>query len=308
MDKISLHHFNSPGLKGEMVRGYTLYSEIFNYKDAGVDNKTLNAWKLNGLLNFVEKGKWARFSFSGLIWLQMLETLRKFGCSVKVMKSLYQAYFQKSLDENLAKKNLEIQKKELSDLQKIRTLTIEESETLQQLKQILSDPRLLSVLQNEISAFSELLMICLTERVETGIILFEDGSFYDYVLNDEAENNQGNNVYPEKPHIKIQLTSYLLNFLSDESRSEFIVGSKLLSDNEYKVIKEMRNRNLKSLTVYFNNNKDVTRIDSDYEGLVKDDEAKKIMKLLGLHNYSSIELKTRDSKTLSFTRTEKKYF
>ena len=52
----------------------------------------------------------------------------------------------------------------------------------------------------------------------------------------------------------------------------------------------------------------VTKIEYDKTGLMNGDKAKEVMRILGLKNYSTIQLKTRTGTSLSFTKTETKYF
>lgn len=65
-----------------------LLEGVFSVKDSGIDSKIFHSWKLGGLLPNVPKGEWAKLSFIDVVWLYILETMRIFGCSRKLMKQV----------------------------------------------------------------------------------------------------------------------------------------------------------------------------------------------------------------------------
>ena len=67
----------------------------------------------------------------------------------------------------------------------------------------------------------------------------------------------------------------------------------------------MRNKNINKITISLNEKNTPIKIECAESGVINGNDAKKIMMLLGLKNYSSIELKTRDGNTLSFTHGRK---
>jgi hypothetical protein len=146
--------------------------------------------------------------------------------------------------------------------------------------------------------------------VDGGLIIFEDETFTTFLLPpDKAGREQIREIDAAKPHLYIPISNYILHFIADEEKHVFLTSSGLLNDDEYRVIKEIRNENVKAITIKFKDSEHkIEKIECDKKGLIKGAEAKKIMNLLGLKNYSGIELNTRDGKTLSFIHTEKKFF
>jgi hypothetical protein len=285
-------------------------SRIFSIKDAGIDSKIFHVWKSKGLVDFIERGKWARLTFVEYLWLRTLETMRKFGCSVKLMQAIYYDLFTKAYDENLAEKKMKSNHKFYTNLKKNRTLTDEESERLEYIEGYLEYPSSQIGERNEVTYFYELVLGCITYQMETGIIIFEDGTFTKFT-NTPFENKKNTSPVIDitKPHLYIPISSYILEFIKTEEKDKFLVKAGLLSEDEYRVIREIRNKNVKSITVTFKEDgHKVEKIECDKKGQIKGEDAKKIMKLLGLKNYSGIELSTRNGSTLSFTHTEKKFF
>lgn len=308
MEKINTSDLNRRNLKSAMLRGELIFERLFSSNDAGVENRTFHVWKSKGLLGFIERGTWGRVSFVGLIWLRLLETMRRFGCPVSLMKKLYDHYFQRAFDENLAEKTLQDNIQFYEALSAQRPLTADESAVRLQLHHLNQDRLLKMALRTEISYFSHLILECLRAHAETGIIIYEDGNFTDYV-NDLANlDNGGRLEYENRPHLRIPISNYIMEFITDESRDEFLRKTALFDEDEYRVVKEMRNKNVQSVTVRFRKEDHRPEIiECDHAGLIKGDQARRVMSILGLKNYSTIDLKTRDGNSLSFKYKEKKY-
>ncbi|MBS1512433.1 MAG: hypothetical protein JST86_16425 [Bacteroidetes bacterium] len=307
MAKLSLNKINEETLEGITLKGRLLTEKIFSIKDAGIDSKIFHVWKAKGLVDFIERGKWARLSFVDYLWLKTLETMRKFGCSVKLMKAIYDDLFTKAFKENLADKNLKSAHDYYKKLLKLRALTAEESKTLDLIEYNLKYPILNVSMRNEISYFYQLVLECLKNKTEAGIIIFEDGTFMKFL---DAPHLDLKELILKKlsPHIYIPISSFILDFIAEEEKQQFLVKIGLLSEDEYRVIREIRNHNVKTIRILFDAEHNIEKIESDKKGIINGDKAKQIMEILAIKNYSSIELNTRDNKTLSFTYTEKKFF
>jgi DNA-binding transcriptional MerR regulator len=295
----------------DLAEGYISYDKIFDVEAAGINQKIFGYWKSKGLLGFIKKDKWARLSFSDVIWLRTLETMRKFGCSIKNMKSIYDHYFERALNDNLVEKNIQAQIDELETGFK-DNISLEEREVIKvqvnTLKMMLKHPNIKKNLSNG-GYFTELIMKCLSYKLETGIIIFEDGSFEDYSISLEINDKRKEVILTHIPRLIIPISHLITEFVSRTVDLKISNLSVLFDEDELRVIKEMRNENVKSITIKFRE-KDhkVETIKCDKSGIIKGDEAKKIMNILGLKNYQGIELNTRDGKTLSFNHTEKKFF
>lgn len=306
MKKIKGDAINMDSVLGLTTLGRIRTEKIFSLKDAGIDSKIFHVWKSKGLVDFIEMGKWARMSFVEYLWLCVLETMRKFGCSVKLMKEIYEELFTKAYKDNLAAKMLKANFDHYKSLSKLRSLTVEESAIFEIIEYNYKYPQINTMLRMQMSYFYELVLDCLKYRVDSGIIIFEDESFITFVDLPETENAKVTSKIT--PHIYIPISSYILEFIADEEKQDFLIQTGLLSEDEFRVIREIRNKNVNTITISFRDNEHkIEKIVSDTKGMIKGDDAKMVMELLGLKNYSGIELSTRDGKTLSFTHTEKKF-
>lgn len=310
MVKLNIDELSQESLEGLTLRGKLCNEKIFLLKEAGINSKIFHFWKSKGLVDFIVRGQWSRFTFVEYLWLRVLETLRKFGCSVKQMKELYDYFFTRAYHDNLAEKNFASQYEHYSKLSKLRTLTKDESEILEAIENIKKYPALQMISKNEASYFHELVLDCLKYKTEAGIIIFEDGTFSKYLLSPFEEKKETDTVFDvTKPHINIPVSGYIREFIADENKDGFLIKTGLLSVDEYRVIREIRNKNVKYIKIKFRESEHaIEKIECDKKGLIKGEDAKKIMNLLSLKNYTGIELNTRDGNTISFTHTEKKFF
>lgn len=310
MGIINLETLSENTIQGLTARGKLITEKIFSVKDANIDSKIFHVWKSKGLLDFLERGKWARLSLVDYLWLQVLESMRKFGCSIKLMKHVYDELFTKAFKENLAAKTLQSNLEYYRAQSKIRSLTWEETEILNLIEENIKFPILNIAFRNEISYFYKLVLDCLQYKADAGLIIFEDETFTTFVNLPFQQNESANTIaLNARPHLYIPISSYILTFLADEEKQTYLTQTGLLSEDEYRVIREIRNKNVKAITITFNDvDHRLEKIECDKKGLIKGEDAKKVMALLGLKNYSGIELNTRDGKTLSFTHTEKKLF
>jgi len=225
------------------------------------------------------------------------------------MHSYTDMIIMRHVEENLAEKNMKSNYEHYTKLRKTRPLTDDESKILEHIEDCLKYPALQIGARKEASYFYTLVLDCLTYQMETGIIIFEDGTFTQFI-NTPIENKKDSVpvINIARPHLYIPISSYILEFIEDKEKDSFLIKTGLLSEDEYRVIREIRNMNVKSITVTFKEDgHKVEKIECDKKGQIKGEDAKRIMKLLGLKNYSGIELSTRNGSTLSFTRTEKKF-
>jgi phage terminase small subunit len=116
-------------------------------------------------------------------------------------------------------------------------------------------------------------------------------------------------VDKSRPHIYIPISHFIAELFIDEEKVNFINQLKLFSEDELRLVKELRNNNIERVTIVYDRDaRKVTKIEYDKTGLMNGDKAKEVMRILGLKNYSTIQLKTRTGTSLSFTKTETKYF
>jgi hypothetical protein len=164
----------------------------------------------------------------------------------------------------------------------------------------------MSVPDRSINYFYQLVVKCFSNNNEVGILIYENQTFSLYEKTFfQTEEQQYLDM--SLPHIMIPISSYIKEFIAAEDKEKFLVPAGILNEEELKVINHMRNKNINKITISFNENNAPIKIECTETGVINGNDAKKIMMTLGLKNYSSIELKTRDGNSLSFTHTRKNY-
>ena len=306
MEKINLSKLTGPlSLEVATAQG-KLLEKVFRIKDTGIDSKIFHTWKMAGILDTLENGKWANMSFIEYLWLCTLESMRKFGCSHKLMKKIHYELFTKAYEDGLGKKTLKENIAILKKVSKQRPLFVDELHYLTESERLLNDEKLIESLKKEITYFYQLVLKCFNNNNEVGIIIYEDQSFTTYQLtNNVSESDKVLDL--SIPHIKIALTSFINKFLDDEQKTKFLQSTGLITDQEMQVLTALRQQNLSSITIQFDAEKNIKKIESSKTGFIYGDDAKEIMHILGMNNYTGIEMHTRDGKTLSFTHTRKNY-
>jgi len=306
MEKINLSKLTGPlSLEVATAQG-KLLEKVFRIKDTGIDSKIFHTWKMAGMLDTLENGKWANMSFIEYLWLCTLESMRKFGCSHKLMKKIHYELFTKAYEDGLGKKTLKENIAILKKVSKQRPLFVDELHYLTESERLLNDEKLIESLKKEITYFYQLVLKCFNNNNEVGIIIYEDQSFTTYQLtNNVSESDKVLDL--AIPHIKIPLTSFIKKFLDDEQKTKFLQSTGLITDQEMQVLTALRQQNLSSITIQFDAEKNIKKIESSKTGFIHGDDAKEIMHILGMNNYTGIEMHTRDGKTLSFTHTRKNY-
>lgn len=293
-----------------------LLSRTLRLKDTGINSKIFHYWKMNGLVGTLEQGKWADISFVDLLWLRTLETMRKFGCSLKLLKNIYRDLFLKAYELNLGKNTLEDNIAYYQNLQRIRPLTIEEKTQLEFSLHTLNDSLLMMALRTEISYFYQFILKTINHGIETGIEIFEDESYQFFERNDQDEilqkpssaiNIKHNSNFETRPHLYIPFSSLIAEILEEADKDDLIQHIGLINSEELWIIKELRNKNVNKIIISFDDkSRKPSKIELDSGGIIDGNKAKEIMRILGLSNYNSIKISTRSGTSLSFNKTVRK--
>lgn len=304
MEKIYPSELSGPLSIELAIKHGKLMEGVFSVKESGIDSKIFHSWKLEGLLPTVRKGKWADLSFIDYSWSHTLETMRKFGCSKKLMKDVCNALFIEAYKVDLRKITLNEYVTHLTGLSKKRQLTYDEDAYLSACEAELNDPVKMAVTNYDFNYFTQLVLKCFTNNNEVGLVIFEDGRFNTYELTSTLQK-VSNPIDLSVPHLLIPITSIIKKFVVDEEKDQFLTTTGILNSQEYEVIKQIRNKNVNRLTVTCDYNNTINKIELEETGTINGEEAKRIIQQLGLKNYTGVKYDTRDGRTLSFTQTSK---
>jgi hypothetical protein len=170
-------------------------------------------------------------------------------------------------------------------------------------------------LRTEISYFYQFILTTINQGIETGIEIFEDESYQFFERNDQGEkpssaiNIKYNSNFETRPHLYIPFSSLIAEILEEADKDDLIQHIGLISSDELRIIKELRNKNVNKIIISFDDkSRKPSKIELDSGGIIDGNKAKEIMRILGLSNYNSIKISTRSGTSLSFNRTVRKNF
>lgn len=284
--------------------GGLIMERSFSVKKLGVNQKIFSAWKKHGIIPMQENGKWIKANFVELVWIRMLETMRRLNCSVATMQKAYHHFFKRAWEEKLADKNRSVLIAVIKEKMHHYGVKVDELYRLHILEETEQNPELKSKLNFEVNYLYELLVKILLRGGEGGLLIDLNGDCKEYYTDSNALTNIRSLQLIQEPLITIPISHIIAELLLDTYGVEFLSKHNVINDDELRVIKELRNDNVASITVSKGED-DTLSISANEKGLITGEQARKIMQILGIKNYSSIELKTRNNSTLSFIKSNR---
>lgn len=260
-------------------------------------------WRKNNLLPFIRKGQHLKISFAELIWLRIIDSLRQLKYPIEQTKTVCEYFFKDAYDNDLPKKNLENHHKFLQKKKAAGTLDEAETSLMAYLERSLSDEIFLYILKSDINYLTNLTIECIKSREDRKILIFADGRVAEST-GDMICNHRNDTIDISEPHISLSLSYYLREFISSDELSGLFMP-QILNDNERKVLREVKNKNVKEITIMVEKGK-IQRIKSTKEGVITGEQARQIKEILGLKNYQKITLDTISESVFSFKRENKK--
>ena len=263
-------------------------------------------WERHGLIESnatQEKSKWRKFSYTEYVWLKIIEELRKYGISFKIIK-----LFKKELTADYSPQQL--YEASLTNIEKIRSIDPKAAAELLSLK---DNPHLI---EEHVEGRNQLdLLVC--DSISTGIntsILFFINNIPSCValsgnLIDEARKSEYINQYLNllsHNHLSINLNNIIKAFCdhSTKTSGEYVLAPELLTETEYKILKTIRNKpkNVLEIAIKYKN-QDADRI--EVQSLKKVELESRILELIKKGEYVTIELIGADGHMISYKNTKK---
>ncbi len=261
-------------------------------------------WRRHGLTPFLPKGGWNRISFSDLIWLRMLDDMRRINFPMELMKEVCKYFFEDAYRNNLPKVNLEESKRQLEKKRIAGTLLEHEEIQLNWIKDVLQHPPLLHLYKFSISYLTNLIAKVAKYRQEGTVMIFFSGEVREFI-GGVCVSHRDPDIDYYAPHITLSINYYFKEFLDDQALSTILMP-KILNDDEIKVIREIRNRNVDTITISLSPEGKLKNISTSKTGSVKSKDLHELVRILATENYVSLKIDSMDGKTFSFTKARKK--
>jgi len=301
MQNLDINDIRSNLLESFEKMGSLLERSFIRLSEAGVDSKSYYYWKSKKLISNEMGRKWVELSGVEYVWIQILKTLQRYNCTIKTMQDVHYQLFTKAYEENLANRILVENINHFKKVSAERELTRNESAALDALLQFKDDQLLQNHLRGEISYLYHYIIKSFREGIEHYIILLENGEI--------KITHDSNMLYERTPMLILPLSNYICVLIMENQKESILTSSGFITEEEYSVIKAIRSNNANSITISFKReDKRIKKIECASSGILSEDKSREIMRILGIKNYSSISLKTRNGTTLSFEKKNMTYY
>ncbi len=274
-----------------------LREPIFSLKQTGIAPKLYVDWKKAGLAPKTEEQAWTKLSFLEYLWLKMAKELRELGLPLVRVKALreYLMNIQEIPADALTPEMIAKLREEL-----IKTMSGKQADAwIEEYRsgQVQAAQANYGI---QFSLLETLVYAALYRKQEAGILIFPTGDLAPWLdemqgLGPEAQ------VLLGRTHVFLSITQHLASFILDEDKADYIPRLSLLSEEELQVVRAIRNKSFRQVTITFDEKRQITlRTTSD--GMLDERISKQLIETLALKNYQSVELENRGGSKLRFTK------
>ncbi len=278
-----------------------LREPIFSLKQTGIAPKLYVDWKKAGLALKTEEQAWTRLSFLEYLWLKMAKELRELGLPLARVKALreYLFHVQEIPAEALTPEMIAKLREEL-----LKSMPAKQAEAL--IEEYRSG-QLQAAQANygvQLCLIESLIYAALYRKQEAGILIFPTGDLAPWLDEMQGMGPEAQ-VLLGRTHVFLSITQHLAAFIVDEDKADYIPRLSLLSEEELQVVRAIRNKSFRQVTITFDEKRQITlRTTSD--GMLDEAVSKQLIETLALKNYQSVELENRGGSKLRFTKEHRR--
>lgn len=274
----------------------------FSRKDVLVTPRELNHWKSKKLLyEDYEDSKWKKFSIVDIIWIQIINELRKYELPLatlyKIKQNLKSDFDVSSLLDTSSNEILEVVKMSVSE-------ELRDKITIEVLGSIASE------ITNQFKPkdFFELIVIeSYLLKYQNRLVANFDGVclFYTELYHDEYLASEEYKLHFEQSHISLSVNALVSSVFKDYSVNELALDWKLISPKEQNILQEIKSQeNIKSLKIRFNENSEIDLLEIVDE--IKMTPQDYLKKVIVEGSYLDIRIVTQNGDIVFCERTTKK--
>jgi DNA-binding transcriptional MerR regulator len=280
--------------KQPLEKYFDLLDTQFTGNQIGISYRRINIWYQEDLLPFrTEVGKWRTFSFLEACWVKLIQELRKFGISLKVIKNLKNALLEvPDLHEVIQDETVAEELENKYGEEKIEILTsILKSISYEEYKKLFVA-----------TLFGLTSLGCLYERTQIYFLISADGEFFP--LNPSMLANQryfeDAEKFKQQSHLSIHLNSIIVQLLLIKPKKEDPLYSRVLNQQENELIALiLKSPATELLTLQVKKNNSITSI------ILGSDPVPQLLQLFFIEPIDEIILSNGKNilKQISYTRT-----
>lgn len=309
---------------------FQLYTKLsqkqFYARDLGLSARTYQQWKDLDITPPSEQEKkdgqkreWVKLDFVEYIWMKMVISLRELGYPYSDIKAARNFLFDKA--------ELDPQKLIPSDNHDIvrQFIDVYAGDQLNgPLKDVMEElmhlPEVTQIIGNLFASRNKKLDLILFEAItnkqkEIGIGFFEGGECtpfnwnlfltVDHWNSDYSKEDLLNNTI-RRPHLYISITRLIMAFITEAEKEGRELAFSLLNNDELTVLRELRNKEWKNITVNYDKYKGSKIIKTEKETKIKDSEVKDFIEKIIFSPDTEINIKRTNTGELIINSTRKK--
>lgn len=298
----------------ELVEKIELYYPQISERKAnlnitGINTRTFYHWKSQGLIDYdpedKEKRSWVKLNIFEYVWLRIIQISREFGLNITSLLELKKVSFfnifefiEENIDQiietkrNIFKESEEKIEKELELIKEINKYDSYQSSEEKYVSTFLGNLIMTSILKE----YEVLLIITKTN----------DSFEFTYYLHNPLIN------FPEdffnelnRPHLTIPLRPIIKEIFEEQKNEKFLESWGFIRKDEKKILDALRNKDFQELHLKRKNNQEDYIIEATFEEDVRNEKAKEILRILGMNEYSEVNIKLRNDKHL-FVKNKRK--
>jgi len=204
----------------KLIPRYELLELRFKVKDTNIDTKLYYFYKNNKNHVFIPKlssRKWKNINFVDFIWLDILESLRKFSCPHETIEKLFDNLYSNELADiylNSIKDEL------VEQLQTNNNENEENKKKLDTIQKTLENKKLMRTFDEFINSFYFVVTECLEGKVKN------------IVINEKQEISYDHRGEPKDALLILPISKYIVSFVKDETKEWFWKSLGLFTDKE----------------------------------------------------------------------------
>lgn len=284
-----------------------LFEPRFSIGQVGINRQEIQFWEEKKLISLnksiTEKREWRKVNFFDLIWLKVIDEMRKNGVGVEIINSIKDTLFSKLDDETVDMIITMIS--ESSEFKKVAKLMGDAD-----FKEFYTNlPQVKMVLQNELNYFIIIVLGLLDLNNPTYLIALPDGGSQLLIVT--PENTDSSNLaeyFLKAKSFHVIYLNHLLEefFLSPKIKEEDWQRLFKLTKAEKQIVQLLRKENIKELRVKFNlsNKKGALMVEVVETGNLEKMK-NKLNGILEKGKFKQVKIQTEDNKLVFVEETTK---
>jgi len=260
--------------------------------------------------NSDEKRNWVKLNIYEFVWLEMINACRNFGLPIKDLQIMKTQLMDIPALE--IAKDIEDFQNALKGHYTSGKPTYNEEEIRNQINSIMYISEIIEEIPIEdrihLTVLGSQVNSLLLQNTYLKLRIFKEDDFLEILLLSDEQYDQYVELEPNqiiRPHITIDINDIIERFIGEPKNEKNLERWGFINKKERKVLDAIRNKDFSQIIIKRNNNSEDIQIEATLEDDILNEKAKQIRKILGLDEYSEVQIKYRNEKHLFIKSTKK---